>query len=128
MADLEHLAKEFEKVHDALPEMLVRTARLEQWVAAHPETHRLEGVVLSVAKAATDQRLESMNELRKQIDTERGTFITRELYDREHRRIQDDVNGLRTSRDENSGEKGFLEKFWPLFLAVGMFIVGHFWK
>ena len=134
MAGLEHLAKEFEKVHDALPGLVTRIVQLEVWQSSHPDTHRLEGVALEVAKRATDQRLESMNELRKQIDMERGTFISRELYDREHLRIREELTtlrttqeaaiaNLRTSRDESVGEKGTLERFWPLLLSAGILAI-----
>jgi hypothetical protein len=128
MAELEHFAREFEKVHDSLPKMEVRIAVVEEWQKSHPDTHRLEGVALELARKATDIRLESMNELRNQISEERGTFVTRELYDREAQRIREELNNLRASRDSSSGEKGLLEKFWPLFLALAMFVAGHFWK
>ena len=142
---LDHLEREFEKVHDAMPELLTRIVQLEVWQRSHPDTHRLEGVALEVAKRATDQRLESMNELRKQIDQERGTFISRELYDREHLRMREELANLRTtqdaaitnlrttqdatnatlrtSRDESAGEKGTLERFWPLLLSAGILAV-----
>ena len=159
MADLEHLSKEFEKVHDSIPRLCVRLSLVEEWQKAHPETHRLEGVALSVAKVATDLRLESMNELRKQIDSERGSFVTRELYAHEHERMRGEyealrkqidsergsfvtrelydrereqsrgeLSDLRASRDERTGEKGILEKFWPLLLAAAMFLAGHWWR
>jgi hypothetical protein len=128
VADLEHLAKEFEKVHDELPILLVRIAVVEEWQRTHPETHRLEGVALSLASSMTAAKLHDMNELRKQIDTERGIFITREFYDREHQRIREELSDLRSSRDQGAGEQGFLERFWPLFVAVGIVILQHFWK
>ena len=123
---LEHLQKEFERVHDALPALDRRITVLEAWQISHPDTHRLEGVALNAAKEATDKRLESMNELRKQIDTERGTFVTRELYDREHRRLLDDIASLSKSRDSASGEKGLLEQFWPWLLACLTFLAGKY--
>ena len=129
MADLEHLAKEFEKVHDELPLLLVRIAVVEEWQRTHPDTHRLEGVALALASTITAAKLHDMNELRKQIDTERGTFITRELYDREHQRIREELSDLRSSRDTSSGEKGLLEQLWPFILAALTFLAGHLvWK
>jgi hypothetical protein len=152
VALLGHLAKEFEKVHDsqprlterlallenwhvlhpdihsALPGVLTRLSLVEGWQRDHPDTHRLEGVALGVAKTATDLRLENMNELQKQIESERGCFITRELYDREHRRLLDDITILRSNNDVSSGEKSTLEQFWPFLLAIFMYLLGHFWK
>ena len=120
---LDHLEREFEKVHDALPGLLARLAVLETWQRGHPDTHRLEGVALSLAREATDSRLHAMNELRQQIDQERGMYITRELYDREHQRMQEEVANLRTSRDTSTGEKSALERFWPLLLSAAILAV-----
>jgi hypothetical protein len=124
--NLEHLKREFERVHDALPALDRRITVLEAWQISHPDTHRLEGVALNVAKEATDKRLEAMNDLRKQIDNERGSFITRELYDREHLRLRDDIANLAKSRDSASGEKGLLEQFWPWLLACLTFLAGKY--
>jgi hypothetical protein len=128
MVELEHLSKEFEKVHDAFPGLIVRLAVMEHWQSSHLDTHRLEDLAVGAAKIATDLRLKEMNYMRRQIEAERGIYITRELYDREHQRIHDEINDLRTSRDTGAGAKGIVEKFWPLFLAALMFLVGHFWK
>ena len=35
---------------------------------------------------------------------------------------------LRKSRDKGTGERGVLEQFWPLFVAIGILIAEHFWK
>jgi hypothetical protein len=123
---LEHLQKEFERVHDAMPPLDRRITVLEAWQSSHPDTHRLEGIALGVAKEATDKRLESMNELRKQIDTERGTFVTRELYDREHLRLRDDITNLSKSRDTSAGSAGLLDKIWPWILACLTFLAGKY--
>lgn len=49
------------------------------------ENHKREHVLIqdAVTKAekAVDKRLEAMNELREQITTERGMYLTRALYD-----------------------------------------------
>jgi hypothetical protein len=105
MIDLTHLESEFEKVHDALPVLTVRVAVIEEWLKSHPETHRLEGVALAVAKVATDLRLESMNNLRLQIDSERGSFVARELYDREHTRVREEITNL---RQQTADDKRFM--------------------
>ena len=125
---LERLEKEFEKVHDVVPLLSTRVALIEEWQSNHPDTHRLEGVALEVARKALDEKLHTMNNLKAQIDSERNTFITRELYDREHRRMQDDVANLRSSRDADTGGKTLLEKFWPILLGVVALLLGHFWK
>jgi hypothetical protein len=128
MTDLDHLAKEFEKVHDALPSIFVRLTVVEKWQEHHPETHRLEAKALDLAKAATDIHLEHLNKTKEQLAEDRADFVKREVYDREHQRICEEIDDLRESRDSTSGEKSLLEKFWPLFLAALMYAVGHFWK
>ena len=129
---LDHLESEFEKVHDAMPLLATRVALIEEWQNNHPDTHRLEGIALEVARRALDEKLHTMNNLKAQIDSERNTFITRELYDREHRRMQDDIANLRASRDTDTGvnasEKSLLDRFWPILLGVVALLLGHFWK
>ena len=41
-----------------------------------------------VARNEINQRLETMNDLRAQINSERGTFASRELHDRDYRAIE----------------------------------------
>jgi hypothetical protein len=38
------------------------------------------------------------------------------------------IADLTKSRDTASGEQGFLERFWPLIVAVAILVVQHFWK
>ena len=128
MATLEHIAKEFEKVHDSLPKLEVRLAVVETWQKSHPDTHRLERVALDIDKRATDLRLEYMNELRSQINAERGTFVLRELYDRETKRVHELINTLREARAGHTGEQTELMKFLPWLLAAVVAIVAHCWK
>ena len=150
MAKLRHIAKEFELIHDALPRVLERVARVEEWIRIHPEVHRLESSTVNAVKEATDKRLEEMNNMRKQIDLERGTFVTRELYGQEHQHLSDTVailrsdarkdidnlredvrksiDDLRKSRDTSVGEKSVLEQLWPFLFATATFLGGHYLK
>jgi hypothetical protein len=98
-------------------DLVVRVALIEEWQRLHPETHRLEGVALAIAK-----------------DT---TFITRELYDRELQHLRSSIDSLRSSRDSSAGAsagaaatgKTLLDMWWPFVLAVDTFIAGHLvWK
>ena len=129
---LDHLSKEFERIHDAFPKLETRLAIVEAWQLSHPETHRLEKLALDTAKIATDAKLHDMNELRKQIDNERGLYPTRELVDTKLAVIHKDIADLRSSRDTNTGEKSgeqsFLDRYWPLFVAGAVVIAEHFWK
>jgi hypothetical protein len=106
MIDLEHLAKEFEKLHDALPTLRERVSKMEEWQRAHPDIHRLEkegvataftaaNIALSTAKEEIERRLLSGNKLREQIESERGSFVARELYDREHDALGQEIVDVR---------------------------------
>ena len=108
--------------------LFTRVALIEEWQSAHPNTHKLETIAVEVARRALDEKLHTMNNLKAQIDSERNTFITRELYDREHRRMQDDIANLRASRDADTGEKSLLDRFWPILLSIAALLLGHFWK
>ena len=118
---LDHLEREFEKVHDALPDLVTRVAVVEKWQTNHPDTHRLESVALTIAKEATDKEMVKLNDVRNR-------FVDKEEYRREHTRTADDIRSLRESRSLNTGEKTLLEKIWPLLLALGTGLIGHFWK
>lgn len=53
-----------------------------------------------IAKGEVDRRLDEMNELRRQIETERGQFVTRELYDERHAELE---NKVEIQRENLSG-------------------------
>src|ERR1035441_7420907 len=111
---LDHLSKEFEKVHDALPSLVARIAKTEMWMELHPQLHRAEGQAVTIAQDALGKKMVELNDVRNR-------FVDKEEYRREHTHIQDDINNLRASRDTNSGEKAgeqsFLDRYWPLFVA-----------
>jgi hypothetical protein len=52
-----------------------------RWVA-HDREHAALALALQEARREIDRRLEAMNELRDQITSERGTFMTREMGER----------------------------------------------
>ncbi len=54
----------------------------EQWQQGHLAVHTAEAEALRVAHAGLSRRLDEMNEMRAQIDRERGEFVRRDLYDR----------------------------------------------
>ena len=53
----------------------------EQWQVSHERVHVLEQDAIGLARAAIEAKLEGMNELRAQINTERGQYVTRAIYD-----------------------------------------------
>jgi predicted RNase H-like nuclease (RuvC/YqgF family) len=64
-----------------------RLARLEE---------RVEGMRTStdVAKDEIDRRLDDMNELRRQIEAERGRYIDVDRYDERHEELQKQLNRM----------------------------------
>ena len=111
MADLDHLAEEFELVHAAVPGLLMRLAKVEKWVEIHPDIHSAERRAVDVAHTALEKKMVEFNDVRNR-------FIDKEEYRREHQRMQNDIQELSNSRIVNSSEKSLLEKLWPLFLAA----------
>ena len=108
MADLEHIAREFEKVHDAVPKLETRLAVVEAWQHHHPETHLLESKALALAARATDLKME--------------------MFDREHQRVVNQIDGLAKSRDTSSGAKSEWGKLLPWLLAAVSAAVAFFKK
>ena len=85
---LTHLSKEFEIDHSNVVRMRERLATLEAFVAAHPEIHRLEATVANVTKTELERRLHDMNNLRVQIDNERGSFVQRIWFEQKHKDLE----------------------------------------
>jgi hypothetical protein len=83
-----HLSKEFEIDHSGVARMRERLATLEAFVAAHPEIHRLEATVANVTKTELERRLHDMNNLRDQIDGERGTFVQMTWFEQKHKDLE----------------------------------------
>jgi ATP-dependent exoDNAse (exonuclease V) beta subunit len=66
-----------ESTHDALEiECRLRT----QWQIHHLEIHKLEHEAIEKAANSVKDKLEAMNQLRDQIQTERGSYIQRETF------------------------------------------------
>jgi hypothetical protein len=65
----------------------IQVVRLEERLAASHEA-------LKVAKIETDRRLESMNELRDQISSERGNYLNRSEYDLKHDALKSRIDSL----------------------------------
>lgn len=59
----------------------VSTERFEDYTRSHMEKHDLEREALTRARETTELRLREMNNLRDQINTERGQYVSRLAYD-----------------------------------------------
>jgi hypothetical protein len=65
----------------------VSTERFEDYIRAHMHEHDLEREALTRARETTDARLGEMNNLRAQLNLERGVYVTRVQYDAQLDRI-----------------------------------------
>jgi CHASE3 domain sensor protein len=59
----------------------VTTQRFEDFIKAHQREHELIKEAVDEARDSVNLRLEGMNELRAQIDKERGQYVIRTAYD-----------------------------------------------
>jgi chromosome segregation ATPase len=59
----------------------------DRW-ANHAREHQMIQEAVAKAEAAVDKRLEAMNELRTQINAERGAYITRAVYETGHEELR----------------------------------------
>lgn len=63
------------------------TERFEDYTRGHQEKHDLEREALTRARETIDFRLREMNELRSQINLERGTYVTRIAFQVQEERL-----------------------------------------
>jgi DNA repair exonuclease SbcCD ATPase subunit len=83
----------------------------EEWERAHEHVHELEHEAINKAEDAVNLRLEGMNELRAQINTERGKYVTRETFDA----VNSSTDGrLKTLENNKSNLEG---RFWAIGAA-----------
>lgn len=93
----------------------------EQWQSLHEERHKADAHALEVASHDIDRRLEAMNEIRSQINSERGKYVLREMFDK----------SLDSARDTSDARFKMLEafknnfegRFWMLGAAISAVVV-----
>jgi hypothetical protein len=92
--------------------ILTRITTLEERFQANNEA-------LGIARGEIDRRLEGMNELRMQIDRERGMYITHEKYEAKHEILTNSVRSLEKFQYMAMGALlaiqvliGFLMRYW----------------
>lgn len=72
----------------------VTTQRFEDYVRAHQREHELLTVQVDEAKKVVDLRLEAMNQLRDQIEKERGGYQPRAESTLTRERVEERLNKL----------------------------------
>lgn len=85
---------------------------LEKQDTAHWASHTREHVLLKeaidVAYQVLSTRLETMNEFRAQITSERGTYVTKAVYEERHENLKTQLNKLEIKNSNLDG------KLWML--------------
>lgn len=90
----------------------------EQWQSDHMHVHELEREALDKAETAVNSRLEGMNELRAQINTERGTYATRDYVDTVNSSTDGRLRRLENSRSYAIG--------WVAAVGIAFSVVMYF--
>ena len=72
------------RLGDTFNSITERVAKLEKYELLHSEIHRLEAAALEATRRELERRLADMNELRAQIEHERGTFVVKDWFERAH--------------------------------------------
>jgi len=84
-------------VVSAQPTRAVTSERFDDYVSSHAREHALINEALTRARETTNFRLEGMNELRSQINTERGQYATRAAFDTQRQTTDDRLNKIEQS-------------------------------
>lgn len=97
----------------------------EQWQRAHEAVHRTDRDQQALARDEIQRQFHLLNELRKDVLTDRATLmqqtVSKELYEREHDRILEELRLLRDYQIRRGGERSGLTLGWQLFAAgVGL--------
>lgn len=104
----------------------------ELWEREHIERHVQLTAALSIARGDMNRRLEGMNELRVQVENERGRYVTRDLYDREHASLRDTMDQrlkfLETNRSNLEGRLWAVGAAISLVVSVVTVLLHVLWK
>ena len=98
-------------------ELKYERALREQWEKSHEHVHKLEHEALNLALAELNRRLDEMNELRRQIDSERGRYPTRDYLDSVTSSID---TRLKLLENKGSNLDG---RFWAMGAVVGAIVI-----
>jgi hypothetical protein len=98
----------------------VTTQRFEDYTRAHEKEHTLVADALDVAKKNTDLRLEAMNELRAQIQTERNNYQGRGEATLTRERTEERLNKLEQAMASTASANRTWTAALGLFFTVVM--------
>lgn len=93
----------------------------EAWQKAHLTLHKSEAEALATARNEIDRRLSGMNEIREQINNERGRYLLREFYDEQHASLRDTMDvRLKALETKQSNMEG---RMWMLGTAISAIVI-----
>ncbi len=88
----------------------------EAWQLAHENVHDMEAEARIVAFVRLNERLAEMNEVRRQINDERGSYLMRDRYEAAHESLRSAIDArlklLENSRSNNEG------RIWMMGVAI----------
>jgi hypothetical protein len=119
-------------VADYVDRMLARErdviiVELEKFGVKYDTQREGDKEAIRIAAVDVDRRLEAHNKFREQIEKERGEYLTRDLYDREHSSLANRVKELEITKGEQMGKAAAYASIAG-FLGIVAAIVGHYWK
>ena len=92
----------------------------EHWQVAHAEVHAMLDRALAMARDDVNRRLDGMNELRQQIASERGFYLSRELFDREHSQLREQIDArLKILENKGSNLDG---RLWMVGAMISLIV------
>jgi len=106
---------------DAFSTLRERIARLEEFRDRHMEVHVAERLAVSISDLSLNRRLDEMNNLRKQIDSERGDYILRDWFEKVHASLEDRIKILENGENR---ELGMRQPLIGLIKWIGALIGG----
>ncbi len=85
---------------------------------SHEREHVLGDKALALAAGDVNRRLEAMNELREQITSERGLYLTRETYDDKHNSLEQRIGVLERASASLTGRDRGVSVIWLALLGA----------
>jgi hypothetical protein len=99
----------------------------ERWTG-HRREHVAERRDLEEARRVVDTRLEGMNELRRQIDRERSSYMTREMADTQHIDLSKRIGVLEEWRSNIVGKLSVIVAANAVIMSVVVFVANYVTK
>lgn len=97
------------------------------WQREHERSHDRSREAVDKALSALNERLAEMNQLRSQLDRERGSYINRGAYDQDIKQTDDRIKVLETRGSFDAGRMVVLGGIAGVVLTLIGFAI-KFWK